>query len=820
LLSRKLTIEEVRISGLDLHLPIVDTASGESSPPADNIELAVLVRNSEIQLSRFTGYIGGVPVQASGRFRGQPSKTPVSSEVLIKRVTAAYLDAAGKLQTLRPRLQTIDAPRVTLRFSPTGVAAELTADAVDLNAFPQGPDGTLSGIKLQIRFPLTNQAHVPVKITGEVAAATLPNDITARNLVFRLNGLIVTSAGFEAPSLDLEIASVGFRDIEAGPLVASISKVENSGSPHQLRADVSVVFAESPWRLQAEGDPRLGTARLSLDGFLGDATLAFAGARIDRDLTALLDPAIPAPLHVAATFGPGWTLARAFGRLHSGSVRVGGAQLDETGTEFSYDGTRVLCDNLVLRQGESLAHGSYEMNTQTMDFRFLLTGGLRPEGIESWFHAWWRNFWTDFDFSRALPAADVDVRGRWGDLTATRVFVQAEGSGTGLKGMAFDRVRTRLFLRPHWFDILHFDVLQSAQTAHGRFARLLDLEKDTWRHMEFDVHSTLPLGTISSLFKEESAELLAPYHFGAPPNLRLSGRVDSAASSAGKHEHIDVVLASTGPMTYHRFPLADLKFEANLRDDRIDLPTLAVGFAEGQANGTARLWKEADTRRLAFNVTLADANLGAVTQAVALLQPPALTEKKPDQASRERQQRLDRGRLVFALAAEGLYDDFYSFKGTGRAAITGAELAQLNLFGPLSEALSGTYFSFGSFSLTTVDAPFILEGERVRFDDLRVTGPSALLQAKGDYRLRDGRLDFTTKVHPFDESTSMVGNAVGFVLTPLSKVFEVKLQGTLLKPSWIFAYGPSRLINSITGHEEKAPRPPAPAPPEAAGPAP
>ncbi|HEY9250186.1 MAG TPA: AsmA-like C-terminal region-containing protein, partial [Rariglobus sp.] len=481
------------------------------------------------------------------------------------------------------------------------------------------------------------------------------------------------------------------------------------------------------------------------------------------------------------------------------------------GTEFTYDGDRVLCENLVLRQGASLAHGSYEMDTHTMDFRFLLTGGLEPAGIASWFHSWWSGFWSTFDFSRALPAADVDVRGRWGDLTATRVFVQAEGSGVGLKGVVFDRVRTRLFLRPQWFDIRHFDVALDSAAAGGSLARSLDLEKNTWTRMDFAVESSLPLATILKLFHAESSELLAPYDFTTPPRLRLNGRVDSDASPSGKGEHIDIGLSSTGPMTYHGFPLSDLNFEAALRNDVIDLPVLAVGFAGGRANGKARLWGPADARRLSFDIALADANLGAVTHAVTLLQPTAApVSEKSAEAARLRQERLDRGRLVFALKAEGLFTDFHTFKGSGRAAITGTELGQLNLFGPLSEALRGTFLNFSSFSLTTVDAPFVLSGDRVHFDDLRVTGPSALLQAKGDYLLRDGRLDFTTKVHPFDESPSMVGSAVGFVLTPLSKVFEVKLKGTLSNPAWIFAYGPSRLLDTITGGSAKKSAPPAP----------
>jgi hypothetical protein len=149
-----------------------------------------------------------------------------------------------------------------------------------------------------------------------------------------------------------------------------------------------------------------------------------------------------------------------------------------------------------------------------------------------------------------------------------------------------------------------------------------------------------------------------------------------------------------------------------------------------------------------------------------------------------------------------MYTDFYSFNGTGRAVIHGSELGQLNLFGPLSEALRGSFINLGSFSLNRVEAPFALQGERLRFDELRITGPSALIQAKGYYRLRDGALDFTTKVYPFDENSSVVGNAVGFVLTPFSRALEVKLTGTLNSPSWIFAYGPSRLLNTLIGGEK------------------
>ena len=126
--------------------------------------------------------------------------------------------------------------------------------------------------------------------------------------------------------------------------------------------------------------------------------------------------------------------------------------------------------------------------------------------------------------------------------------------------------------------------------------------------------------------------------------------------------------------------------------------------------------------------------------------------------------------------------------------------------------MRGSFVNLGSFSLTTADAPFELQGDHVRFEELRISGPSAVIQAKGYYRLRDGSLDFTTKVFPFDESSSVLGSAVGFVLTPLSKVLEVKLHGSLNNPTWVFAYGPSRLLNTLIGGDKPNPQEPVPVP--------
>lgn len=795
---------EIKISGLDLHLP-----EDEGSPLMHDIDLSLSFDGDKARLNSLIGYVGTAPLVVDGDFtlphrKTDPAPPPLSLSAYYQR------HISTTVVRIREGLSSVENPRLHIRLNsrPAGVIqaeVDLQCAAVALSALPVGTEGRAVGLNLQAALAMKGPSLVTARVSGTLDSMELPARVHAHRIAFQTRGS--ASLAGTGQSLALQIAGITQDSHATGPLALSLTRE----SADLLAADVSVQVAGSPWRIQSTASPLAQTARVELEGFVDDAMLSFVGSLIKVDLTALLDPAQPAPLHAVAILDPGWKLRNATGRLHSGFVRVGTVNLAETGTEFSYDGTRVVCDNLVLRLGDSLALGSYEMNAQTMDFRFLLTGSLRPVGISGWFHSWWSNFWATFDFTTAAPLADVDVQGRWGDSTATRVFVTAEGRGTGLKGVPFDLVRTRLFLRPHWFDIRHFEVSRGGQDAVGSLSRSLDLSLDTWRYMEFDVQSRLPLETISALFKAESEELLSPYRFPSPPHLTLKGRVDSKTSPAGEHQHIDIGLTSSGPMTYHGFPLSDLAVTARMRDDELDLPSLRTGFAGGIASGHARLWSPEPNRRLAFDIKLQGARLGAATDAVAALQPaPAkpLTEKNRQEA-RLLRERMDQSQLNLSLTATGLYADFLSFQGKGRADITGAGLGQLNLFGPLSQMLGGTFINLGSFSLNTVEAPFELQADRLRFTNLRVTGPSAQIQAKGDYLLPGGRMDFTAKVRPFESSDSAVGSAVNFVLTPFSSVFEVKVTGSLSDPAWIFNYGPSRLLNSITGNDKPS-SPPAP----------
>ena len=157
--------------------------------------------------------------------------------------------------------------------------------------------------------------------------------------------------------------------------------------------------------------------------------------------------------------------------------------------------------------------------------------------------------------------------------------------------------------------------------------------------------------------------------------------------------------------------------------------------------------------------------------------------------------------------------------------ITGKELGEIHLLGSLSELLSKSVFNFTSLRIETAQAGFKLEGNKVRFSQVKLLGPSASIVANGDYLLDARTLDFNASVYPLQESKLALPYGLGLLLTPLSDFLSLRLTGPLDKPSWAFVLGPTNILRGIGQiFSGRGPNPPAstasPAPLPAIPPAP
>ena len=101
--------------------------------------------------------------------------------------------------------------------------------------------------------------------------------------------------------------------------------------------------------------------------------------------------------------------------------------------------------------------------------------------------------------------------------------------------------------------------------------------------------------------------------------------------------------------------------------------------------------------------------------------------------------------------------------------------------------------NLGSFSLKEASSPLKLEGSKVFFENLELTGPSSKVRSKGFLDLGEQTLDFRVKAYPLGEVKFPVVAVLAFTLRPFTNLFEVRVTGSIEDPEWKLQIDPSGL---------------------------
>jgi hypothetical protein len=385
----------------------------------------------------------------------------------------------------------------------------------------------------------------------------------------------------------------------------------------------------------------------------------------------------------------------------------------------------------------------------------------------------------------------VDVRGSWRDGRESNVFVFADVAKPIIRGTELDRVRTRLFIRPAFFDGLEVLATQSKGQAFGRFTYIGDPATHAWHTLELALDSTLDLKLASKLLGPAGAKSLAPFSLAEAPTVKLRGQFAGPDAPGGENEKLRIEARTSGEFRYHDFQLHDVSFNATLDRDEVVLDQVQARFAGGAAGGHVRVSGAGQQRKLGFDFSLVDASLGQLASGLAEFFA-AKKGQAPTPPGKFVQEKAN-VRINFAASAEGQYADPFSYRGEGNVVLQGAEIGEVPLLGTLSELLKFTALRF-----TEARANFKIDGPKLVFPEVNLRGANSSVDAHGTYLLDRRELDFNAKIFPFQESEGLIKSVVGAVLSPLSNAFEVKLTGSLIKPEWVFVRGPTNFLRSLT----------------------
>ena len=212
----------------------------------------------------------------------------------------------------------------------------------------------------------------------------------------------------------------------------------------------------------------------------------------------------------------------------------------------------------------------------------------------------------------------------------------------------------------------------------------------------------------------------------------------------------------------------------------------ADGSPQSFAVGQATLSGPTQNRLLQFDFKIKDADLARTIRVVEEFEAERTGIKSESLTESKFIKRATGGKLELTLSAQGNPENPTRLKGDGALQLTGAELAEINLFGQLSQLLS-----FSSLKLDDARSSFQMAEGRVFFPDVRIKGKSALIDAKGSYFIDTKKLDFTAHLRPYEETRNPLIAVMSIFVNPLTSMFELQLNGPISNPNWTISLGSS-----------------------------
>jgi hypothetical protein len=799
---------EIRATGADLFIPAMLSRSGSAERVVQDLDagFSITSRRDEFSVDYLNFRLGAVSISAHGAINaGTVARRggPATSLPLAEFVSRNYVALSREFSRAEEQMAALDHAALTAVLTPSDtrgaiVDAELGATGLKMS----GPVALEArDIRASARFPLLGGEPAMASATVSAESLRLGTRATATGVRAQIRGILsMEGLSFDPKQLDITAGTVSGEGAQALAPVARLIP----GAGRAFAAEASAWLFGSPVWARAEVDPASKSAEIAFDTSVSPGLLGPLSIRTKVSIRRFVDFTAPVALAGTVRLAPGWKFADARARVDGRDILAYGVKIDEARGIVTYDGTNFAAREAVVLSGDNLARGSYEQNFSTLEFRYLLEGGLRPLDISPWFQGgWWPKLFARFGFPSRPPDATVDVRGRYLHGRVFSVFGYADAKAPVLFGIPLDRVRARLFVDQSICEGFEFAATQGSGSAQGAFRLTTEPMHGEWSGLDLDMTSTLDPASAGKLLPPGGADAIGSFSFDRPPSISLRGHFDGPASSGPRHKTLHAEVRSDAGLRVHGVVFSKASFKFDLRDEDIDVGEIDAGFAGGTATGTAQFAGMGAERHLRFKASLTGASLGQAAAAAA-----GYVSRSPERSTALDTFAREKADVLLDLNAsgEGRPGELDSFVGDGNVQIQGADLGELSLLGGLSRLLRVTELRF-----TQARAEYKVEHSALVFSEVSVLGANSAIEAKGTYSIERRLLDFSARIYPFQESRSFlqVFNAIS---APISAVFRVKLSGSIDKPSWSFVYSPLTLLRAGDVKAGSADKPVLPSP--------
>jgi len=536
--------------------------------------------------------------------------------------------------------------------------------------------------------------------------------------------------------------------------------------------------------------PLLGTnvSRL-LEPFVWDAPpkLAVSGSIV-------LPPWTNAPLWTNVNWPRDvWPTLALAGNFSAGRAGFRDLFVSSVQSDFNYSNRTLRVPNLVLtRPGESLrlAHVTRE---DTQEFEFILDSAIDPRILRPFFPPAVQVVIDDFTLTQP-PLVHAELSGRWDQLTNLSARATVAVTNGGYRARLVKSARGLLTFTNQVLHILEPEVIRTEGSGRAD-AVIIDVPQ-----MKLYIRNgrgRLNPADITHVVSRNVEKLMAPYKFLSAPLSRCEGMINMAD---GLHSELKIHFEDA-PFEWRSF-----RFQSVTGDVHWLGPSLTISNAGGTLHGGSADFSAAFAftnpvgADFSFETRVRDLNFHSLMN--DLYTPTNRLEGTLN------------GSLVVTRANTG---DARSWFGHGALTLQDGliwDVPALGLFSPILNAFKP---GAGNNKAREVAGSFIITNSVVLTDDM-------MIQASGMRLNYEGTIDFDTRINGRMEAQLLrdlpgLGVVVTTIFTPLTKLFEYKVGGTLGKPKseplyipkiMMMPFHPIRTMRELLGDDKDEPLPKGP----------
>lgn len=511
----------------------------------------------------------------------------------------------------------------------------------------------------------------------------------------------------------------------------------------------------------------------------------------------------------SAVFGASMAFEQCDLFIDTRSMDLRGVPLDGLSLRAQVTPKELRVYDVDLTNKEFTVKGSYTHEIETLKYRFLLEGGIRPDIINDWMFDWWVDLWAQFEFNEALPVANMDIQGQWGSPEKRFIYGSATVQACRYHDAYIHGCDLTVFSRPYYLRLYDFKI----RDAIGGQAHL-DVQwvyhpvySDPYMLL-IQGEGTLALDAIGKALGGDIEQVIMPFNASASPSVKVDGIVFGIDSPLRGLDYIDVTVSFPASLTYHGVPLDWLSGYASKRHGHIGIHELEFGLAKGIGSGAILIQTMDVKDRLTFNLEIKDAGYDSFLTVLPSLKGLGVSPDDVDlpvaEIVEDKVKTPVGGFIDVNVSGTGFVGDFNSFNMDGGFYVRDAALGELSIFGPLSGVLEKVFLRFSRLDLNQMQGSFYASDNKIRIEKMDIEGPAAKMEGKGAYSVDTDLLDFSFSVHLLGATRVPIFSQVINFIDPVSKIFRVRLTGPFSDPQWNVVLTPFGMLEAFIPSESHA----------------